>query len=386
MNIISKTDILKQQAECLRLHKAGNSQMAIAKELGLSRDQVRARITGAKKLESLDPALAERLLGQGLTNFAGLHSGWLMGKDGTGSGSSLYFMLGPDQEKISFADALVEVLSDIPKLDPVVLVQSTENAEHVKRSKDYATWVALADLHVGGDYGALDIENDFTYAIDDLVSRLPPAEHAVLFELGDILEANDHKGLTPQSGNLLDVRREDHLKNTMTAVRLMRHAIRRLLETHQTVEVHLLKGNHDPTAYIAVMLSLEAHFENNPRVNIVVSDAEYRTVMWGECAAFPNHGDKLNWGQLKDVWTDMFADAWAEAKAHRLIMTAHFHHDRKRDLVGCTAEHYRTLHKPNNWAIGRGLLSRGSLTAMTVHRHRGEEYRTISNIRNVLHG
>jgi hypothetical protein len=258
--------------------------------------------------------------------------------------------------------------------------------DRVEEGKDYATWIALADLHVGGDYGDVQLEKDFTFAIDDLVNRLPPAEHAVLFELGDLLEANDHKGVTPQSGNLLDVRRENHLGNTLTAVKLMRHAIYRLLETHPTVEVHLVKGNHDPTAYIAVMLGLAAHFEENPRVKIIVEDWDYRVVTWGLCAAFPNHGDKATWNQLKDIWADQFPDEWAAAKAHRIIMTAHYHHDRKRDLVGCVAEHYRTLHRPNNWAKGKGLFSRGSLTAMTVHRDRGEEYRTIANIRNKLKG
>jgi hypothetical protein len=373
MNLIAEQDL------CLSLQEQGQTHAEIAQTLSLSMSAVKRRLTAAKKRQRMDPALSKRLIDNGLTDFYGLHSGWLIEKDKNGTGSSLYFHLGPDEEKISFADAVVEVLSEIPRLDPIPAPERVGG-------ENYATWVALADLHVGGDYGCRQLEVDFRWAIDDLVSRLPPAEHAVLFELGDLLEANDHKGATPQSGNLLDVRREDHLKNSLTAIKLVRHAIYRLLETHQTVEVHMIKGNHDPTAYIGVMLGLAAHFEENPRVEIVVSDDEYRVVSWGQCAAFPNHGDKINWNQLKDIWADQFPDEWAKAKAHRLIMTAHFHHDRKRDLVGCVGEHYRTLHRPNNWAKGQGLFSRGSLTAMTVHRHRGEEYRTISNIRNVLGG
>jgi hypothetical protein len=376
--------VIQEQNQCLALLKEGKTIMEIAEIVKISYDQARRRIRAARRREKMDPELVSRLDHQGLTDYSGLHSGWLIEKDANGAGHSLYFHLGSDDEKISFADAMMEVLSDIPRLDPIALVQPKK--DRVEEGKDYATWIALADLHVGGDYGDVQLEKDFTFAIDDLVSRLPPAEHAVLFELGDLLEANDHKGVTPQSGNLLDVRRENHLGNTLTAVKLMRHAIYRLLETHPTVEVHLVKGNHDPTAYIAVMLGLAAHFEENPRVKIIVEDWDYRVVTWGLCAAFPNHGDKATWNQLKDIWADQFPDEWAAAKAHRIIMTAHYHHDRKRDLVGCVAEHYRTLHRPNNWAKGKGLFSRGSLTAMTVHRDRGEEYRTIANIRNKLKG
>ena len=75
---LSDPEILRQQAECLRLAKERYSQAEISKMLGLSQDQVYRRIRGAKKMESLDPALADRLLAQGLTDFSGSHSGWLI--------------------------------------------------------------------------------------------------------------------------------------------------------------------------------------------------------------------------------------------------------------------------------------------------------------------
>lgn len=368
--------LLSEQRACMQMLQEGKTISQIVEATGLTRYQVRRRISAAKKRERLDPELLSRLEARGITDLSGLHSGWLLEKDKDGSGQSLYFFLGRDEEKISFADALVDVLSDIPRLTPITQIRNSFLPE------EYANWVALADLHVGGDYGNPQLEVDFNNAIDDLVLRMPPSRHAVLIELGDLLEANDHKGVTPTSGNILEVIKDDHLGNTLVAVRLMRRAIYRLLETHETVEVHLIKGNHDTSAYIAVMLALQAHFEMNPRVDVIVKDDEYRVISWGQCAAFPHHGDTLKWSQLKDVFADQFPDEWAAAKAHRIIMTAHFHHDRKADLVGCVAEQYRTLHRPNNWAKSKGLFSRGSLTAMTVHKDRGEEFRTISNIRN----
>lgn len=366
---------LVEQQRVLAMKNAGKSITEIANILGMSHSATKRRLNAALKRERLDPEILRRLDDKGLTDLTSLHSGWLIEKDKNGSGQSLYFYLGPDEEKISFVDALMDVLQDIPKLDPIPLVRPGSDGE------DYANWLALADLHIGGDYGNPETEQAFNDAIDDLVTRMPPAEHATFFELGDLLEANDHKGVTPKSGNLLDVKNEDSLRNAMTAVRLIRRAIYRLLETHQTVDAHFIKGNHDPTAYFAVMMSLAEHFSNNPRVTLPVNDNEFRVISWGECAAFPHHGDTLNWNELKDVFADQFPDEWAAAKTHRHIMTAHFHHDRKRDLVGATAEQYQTIHRPNNWAKSKGMFSRGSLTAMTVHKRFGEEYRTISNIR-----
>lgn len=376
---MKKEQLIKEQVSALKLQGQGYSHAEICKELGLSHSAVKRRISAAKKMERLDPEILKRLQDKGVVDLAGLHSGWLLEKDDQGSGQSLYFYLGPDEEKISFADAVIESLKDIPRLEPVQRI-----ADVKERGRGYANWLAMADLHVGGDYTDPIIEENFNQAIDDLVRRMPPAQHAVLFELGDLLEMNDHKGVTPGSGNHLEVKlgNEAFLEATQIAVRLVRRALYRLLETHDTVEAHFIRGNHDETAFIAVMIALQEHFADNPRVNIVVSADEYRVVTWGKCAAFPNHGDKLKWPQLKDVWTEEFPDEWAAAKAHRVIMTAHFHHDRRQDLIGCVGEHFRTLHGPNNWAKHRGLLSRGSLTAITVHAERGEEYRTISNIRH----
>ena len=381
MNLDSKK-ILAEQGLCLKLSRAGMSYPEIAVEMNISQDAVYRRMRGARKVESLDPELARRLADNGLTDLSGLHSGWLLDKDDQGSGASLYFYMGPDQEKISFTDAILECLSDIPKLEPIKLLTQYENVS------DLANWLAIADLHVGGDWGDEVLEHDFYATLDDVIGRLPEATHAVLFELGDLLEANDHKGVTPASANPLDVKRgpDEMLKSKMTAIKLLRHAVYRLLQTHETVEVHFIKGNHDPSSHQAVMLSLNEHFSLNPRVEIVVTSKEYRVISWGECAAFPHHGDTIKWPALKDVWADQFPDEWAAAKMYRIIMTAHFHHDKRVDLIGAVAEQFRTLHKPNNWAKGKGLLSRGTLTAMTVHKTLGERHRTISQVRPLLRG
>jgi hypothetical protein len=201
-----------------------------------------------------------------------------------------------------------------------------------------------------------------------------------VLELGDLLDANDHKGITPGSGNNCDVIRDDVLRNKLTAIRMLKRLILRLCENHSQVEVHMLRGNHDETAYMAVMLALAEHFAAVEQVRIVVTDDEYRVVRWGKCGIFPHHGDKTDWQVLKDVWADQFATEWAECSVHRAIWTAHLHHDRRRDMLGAEGEHFRTLAAPNKWARQKGFFGRGSLTGVTLHRALGETGRTRSNI------
>lgn len=378
-------NIPQEQAESLRLQRSGLTLAEIAEKMGLSYHQVHRRLKGAKKRERLDPKLVQKLEEKGVEDFGSLHSGWLLEKDKNGSGSSLYFYLGQEEEdKISFVDAMKDVVSEIPKLPPIPAPM------HDPRGTDFANWVFLADLHFGAEYGDSRGEETFNESIDDLVRRLPPAEKAVICELGDLLDANDHKGLTPASGNACDVRRDNHLQNTKLAVRLLKRAIYRLLETHQEVEVHMIRGNHDETAYIAVLLALEEHFSANTRVTIVVPvdeyEEEFRVVSWGACAFFPHHGDKAKPKELKDVFADQFCDEWAAAKTWRLIATGHMHHLKSEDMVGCEWRQFRTIHEPNRWARMKGMFNYGSLTALTVHKETGLHYETHSNIRSFKKG
>jgi hypothetical protein len=366
-------DVRREIAQIGAMQERGLTRREIAEATGLTVRTVRRRLEAYHKRQRLDGHIAARLDAQGVTDYAGLHSGWLLDRDDTGGGSSLYFYLGPDAgDKISFADAVAEALADMPRLDP--MPRAEQNATGL------ANFIAVADLHVGGEWGSDRLERAYNSAVDDLVVRLPAAEKAVVLELGDLLDANDHKGVTPGSGNNCDVIRDDVLRNKLTAIRMLKRLILRLCENHAQVEVHMLRGNHDETAYMAVMLALAEHFAAVEQVRVVVTDDEYRVVRWGKCGIFPHHGDKADWQVLKDVWADQFAKEWAECSVHRAIWTAHLHHDRRRDMLGAEGEHFRTLAAPNKWARQKGFFGRGSLTGVTLHRDLGETGRTRSNI------
>src|SRR5690625_6411506 len=78
---MSNSPMIQEQEACLAARRAGKGINEIARELGLSRHQVRRRISGAQKRERLDPELAAKLAKSGIEDLSGLHSGWLLEKD-----------------------------------------------------------------------------------------------------------------------------------------------------------------------------------------------------------------------------------------------------------------------------------------------------------------
>jgi len=369
-----------KQSEALRLwrkHKENTTKTA--KEMGIGRSTLQEILKRALKWEAAEnsPGQIQALETTGLDVGVARH-GWRIVVDPvTGSRDSVFWVSeNPEIPPESFTHRLKEALKDIDKLKPI--------PKPVQCDEELCNFIPLADLHIGGQYGDPEYLKEIERCTYKLMGSLPKAKKAVILELGDLLDANDHKGLTPASGNNCDVIRENVLKNSQDAIQIMSRFIVLALRTHEEVEVHLLRGNHDETAYIAVMLTLQAYFKDNKRVKITITDDDFRVIPWGLCAVFPNHGDKAKWEDLKGVFADQFPDAWAKAKYWRFIWTAHFHHDRQRDIMGVFAEHFRTLSAPNKWAKQKALFARGGIQAVTLHKTDGEVNRTKVNLRPLL--
>jgi len=370
------------QKERLRIWRENDESFTLAaQQAGISRQSLTSSVKAALIYEDADPGLQEAMDATGLTG-ASVTGGWRIVQETMPDGSIVrnsvrYAIKRQEEEPVDVAGIFFEALKQSPAALP-----STPPTEYLP--KDLCNFVPFADLHIGGEYGDPKYLDEVYSAITRLCNELPAATKAVLIDMGDLLDANDHKGLTPASGNECDVIRENHLQNTIDAMNIMRYTINLLLPTHDEVEVHLLRGNHDETAYIGVMVALHAHYRDEPRVNVIVTDDDFRVIPWGKCGVFPHHGDKSKWEDLKDVFSDQFSAAWAKAKYWRFIWTAHVHHDKQRQLIGADAEHFRTLAKPNRWAQLKGLFSRGGIQAITLHKDNGEVGRTKVNLKPLL--
>ncbi len=295
--------------------------------------------------------------------------GWIHSYDDDGKKIGATRWSAPeDVSQEDIRDVIRDALADIQPLPPIPppdMVQA-----------DLNRILPVADLHYGGEYGRPEYDLECKATMDRLLAGACGVERTTIIDLGDTTDANDHVGVTPGGKNPVDVKRHTFLHVAKAALGFLKHLTYRALETSDTVEVHVLRGNHSETSYAAVLIGLAEHFALNPRVTVVMPpeegpEAMFRLIRWGACGVLADHGDRMKWKDLKDVWTTSFAQHWADCTAYRGIYTAHFHRDRMEDLAGCEARHFRSLSAPSHWAAARFPPMPRSASALTLHRRHG---------------
>jgi len=214
--------------------------------------------------------------------------------------------------------------------------------------------------------------------VDRLVAKAPPSKNAILANLGDFFHADDNSARTKQSGNHLDVDGRWH-EVLRVGGWTMVHLIYRMLEKHENVIVFNERGNHDDVSAIAMAVSLDMFFHNNPRVTITDPAAYYHFHEFGNNLIGFTHGDGAKENDLPSIMAHDEPQAWGRAK-HRVFHRGHYHHDRSVDLVGCTVETHRTLAASDAWHRKSGYRAKRDMKVITYHREFGEIDRSRVNL------
>lgn len=207
-------------------------------------------------------------------------------------------------------------------------------------------------------------------AIDRLVDCAPPAENALIIELGDFFHADNNTGRTPQSGAQLDT--DTRWQRVMqVGLRTMIYVIQRTLEKHQTVTVRIVRGNHDPHSSVALALALDAYFRNEPRIRIDLSPAAFWYYRFGKVLIGATHGDTCKPDKLPGVMAADVPEQWG-LSAFRYFYHGHIHHDSVREYPGCMIESFRTLAAKDAWHAAMGYRSGRDMKVIVHHRNYGE--------------
>ena len=236
----------------------------------------------------------------------------------------------------------------------------------------------LGDPHVGLYVWSKECGDDFDLAIakrvtlaavDRLVQAAPPAHTAILLPLGDVFHMNDQRNQT-QSGHQLDADGR-FPKVLQVGIATFRHAALRLLEKHQKVIIRFVGGNHDPQAIWALAYTIQAYFDNEPRVDVDVSPAAHWFYRFGSVLIGATHGDKTKHPQLLGVMAVDRAKDWGETK-HRYFYTGHVHNQVVTELPGLICESFRTLAAKDAYAAGYGYRAGRDMRLIVLHREHGE--------------
>jgi len=349
------------------------SAQAAERALGLSRGLISRSLRGLKKRAAISGyspdhdmtrTVPEPFLVKGTSTY--------YNKDGKPTAQWVKSAI--DRDRVAeMRDAVIAALSDeVRALAPIT----------VQPAHTYADILAvypLGDPHFGmmawgresgEDFDLHECERLTLAAIDRLVAAAPPAETAVILNLGDFYHTNDQTNQTPGHRHQLDVDSR-FPKILEVGIRAMRHAIIRLLEKHQKVIVRMEPGNHDPNATWALTMAISAYFEKEPRVEVITSPAKFWFYRFGKVLLGSTHGDTVKQEALLGVMaTDASVD-WG-LSSFRYFYTGHIHHQTVKELAGVTCESFRTLAAKDAYAASHGYRAGRDMRLIVHHKDYGE--------------
>lgn len=335
---------------------------------------IRKRYARAKKREDMtgDPGIQEALAEVGIGDTLKVKGGWLK----TDSASIRFETPNEDHSDNAFDDYVAMLrngLSVIPKSIATSLPKDTDD-------QLLARYI-LTDLHGGlaasvttsdGDYDLDTMDAILNEATMRLVAAAPPAETAIIQNLGDVFHANDSKKVTPESGHVLDMVKEAFPEIAMRVTRAIIRMIEALLRKHAFVRYVGVAGNHDRDQFHWLTIALMMRFENDPRVEIVFNQRKLYVETFGSNLIAMAHGDRVTFQRLANQIADVHAVEWGQTR-WRYCDTGHVHHDRTdREVGGIYCESHRTLAPTDAAAFGFGFQGRQTAKVIINHRDRGE--------------
>lgn len=248
-----------------------------------------------------------------------------------------------------------------------------------REDADLCAVYPIGDPHIGmyswheetGENFDLDIAaSDLSAAMAEITRSTPPAETAVIVNLGDYFHADDSANRTPRGQNALDVdgRFAKVIRiGAMILVGIVQAALRR----HQRVIVRNESGNHDPHSSLWLPVVLDAYFRAEPRVEVVMDPTPFWYHRHGKVLVGTTHGHGPKPKDLPGIMATDRPQDWGETE-YRYWIHGHIHSQTRHEFPGCTVESFRTLAGKDHWHTAEGYRSGRDINSLVMHREYGE--------------
>jgi hypothetical protein len=277
-----------------------------------------------------------------------------------------------DQAEQAIRDFVTWLAEDAHGKAPTIAPPAHANAELLAvypMGDPHFGMYAWAD-EAGADFDLATAERLTTAAIDRLVASAPPAETALIVELGDFFHTDSSNNRTERSGNALDVDTR-WAKVLQVGLRAMVYCITATLRKHQRVIVRIVPGNHDRHSSFALALALDAFFANEARVTIDLSPAAFWFHRHGSVLIGATHGDTCKPNDLPAVMAADRPQDWG-ATRYRYWYRGHIHHQHVQEYPGVVVEAFRTLAARDAWHAGEGYRAGRDMCCIVHHSKYGE--------------
>lgn len=263
---------------------------------------------------------------------------------------------------------------------------TSEPVTHMGLShEDSIHTMVMGDAHFGSlahqdETKIADFDSEIAYrvmqgAVDYLTQAAPPTKEAIFINVGDALHTDNRSNKTVGHGHALDVDSR-YYRIIKVFVWSMIHAIRRMLEKHETVTVFNAAGNHDPDSTHWIQLSLALYFENEPRVTIIQDPGHYQMYRFHDVMLGITHGDGAKMEDLPNIMAHLWASDWGQTR-HRHWITGHIHHRMVKEFNGCKVESFNTLAPSDAWHAKSGYFAAREMHSLIFHKEHGLVARNI---------
>jgi hypothetical protein len=206
-------------------------------------------------------------------------------------------------------------------------------------------------------------------SVVDLIEQTPPAAHAVVLGLGDLLHADNATNMTERSGNILDVDTR-YSKTLDTVVDLVVESSELIAAKHDNVEIVLKPGNHDRNSTVGMRQALRMYYRQTDRVEVDTSPNPFYWKRFGANLLGGTHGDQAKIPEMPLIMANIRRQDWADTTT-RHFHSGHIHHDTLKEIGGVHVYSHRAPVAQDAFHAARGFLSGRSMRAFNYHLDRG---------------
>ena len=357
--------------ECLKAYEAEGNFSAGARSLGMDRKTFRDHVREAQKRGlQLSDGSRSAMETAGM-NGVEIKGGWRRVQHEDGSFDTVRWSAPQIDGEADILERIRDAFDDLP---PVPEIPAPNH-----KATDLITAYLISDAHLGlmawgretgEDYDTQKGAKRLVNWIGQAIGASPPAEHAVILSNGDLTHADDQTNQTPRSKHALDVDTR-HFKTLDTTISAINISVELALRKHKNVEVVILPGNHDMTAYMAVLFAVAERWRENPRVKVDRSPNEFFAKTFGKVMLAAHHGDKAKAERLVLFLADEYPEMWGQTR-HRYLFTGHLHHHKSADIGGVQWEQLRAVAARDAYAHSHAYTARAQLQSVTYHKDKGE--------------
>lgn len=250
--------------------------------------------------------------------------------------------------------------------------------------KDLLNLYVLTDAHLGmyahheeggSNWDIKIAEKTIDNAFEYFYNNTPDSETGILCNLGDLMHSDSMLPVTPTHQHVLDQDTRQY-RVIRTAIRVIRKAVAKLLEKHDKLIVVNAQGNHDPVSALWLQTMFAALYEDETRVDVLVSPLPYYAHVHGSNLLAFTHGHKKRGPGLADLISGQFRDLLAGTR-HTYIHTGHFHQQELIETPTSTIEQHPTIAARDSHSAHGGWLSKRGMQAIVYHKDRLEIGRSV---------